>query len=961
VRTLIIRVINKIKNNKGMMFCLLLGIVLAIAIISSIPVYTNGILQRMLIKDMEKYQLDNNEYPGKYLYDRDFLTQEKEKNMKMFDTYSKTFNESVSKSTGIPLISSNITVIDQDAKTVGLTVKGDRQTEFGINIEAITELENHINISSGRMPSDKKVDGIYEVMITPEMFTMKAIVVDKIYEVRSRVYDFKTDEGKPILFKVVGVFSPKDLKDSYWHDSIWKHRGFFMNYNLFINEYLKEDKTKISNAQWYAQLDYTKIKIRNTKDILRATEGIYKSSKDGVSATSVPIYGILKSYEVRSKSLGMTLWVLQLPILLMIIFYVFMISQLITKKDKSEIAVLKSRGASTMQIVSGYFLQGIILSLLALAIGPILGILMCRVLGASNGFLEFVNRSSLDIGLKKESYFNSLYAVAMFIITMLIPVIFACRDTIVKQKQQKARSSSKPIWKRLYFDIILLFGCIYGIRNYRSLANIFKVTGAGTGEIKIDPMLFFLSTLFILALSMLFLRVFKYLMRLIYLTRRKGWSAHAYTSLVSVERNADSNQFVIIFLVLTIAQGIFSANCARTLNSSMMEQITYRNGSDIAVSVTWKMGTQKWTESQRFKYEYDKAHLRPDVFEKNMVNGMYFTDVYVEPSIDKFSSIKGVELTTKVLTRKGAQCGAIDNAYVMGIIPHEFGEVSQLRKGLIPHYFNEYLNIMTKEPRAVIVSTSMKKKYNAKVGDTIWFGWKGAKQISGTIFAFVDYWPTYNPYDKGESEEAPDLIVANLKNIFDATPIEPYEVWIKQADNVETASISNAIKDTGLNVEKFVSSRQEIIEKRSDAMLQGMNGALTMNFIATIIITCIGFLIYWILSIKERTLQFGIFRAMGMTSREISKLIFIEQLLISLSSAVYGIFAGILTSKLFVPMLQLIYDVQDTVLPFNVTSYSGDYIKLFICVSAIFVVGFVVMKKLSDMIKVGQALRLGDD
>ena len=46
-------VLRKIFNNKWLIACLLAGSILAVAMVSSIPMYTDGILQRMLVKDME--------------------------------------------------------------------------------------------------------------------------------------------------------------------------------------------------------------------------------------------------------------------------------------------------------------------------------------------------------------------------------------------------------------------------------------------------------------------------------------------------------------------------------------------------------------------------------------------------------------------------------------------------------------------------------------------------------------------------------------------------------------------------------------------------------------------------------------------------------------------------------------------------------------------------------------------
>ncbi|NLG37391.1 MAG: ABC transporter permease, partial [Clostridiales bacterium] len=61
-------VLRKLLNNKWMVACLLVGSIVAVAMISSIPMYTDGILQRMLIKDMEAYQQRTGSYPGRYLF-----------------------------------------------------------------------------------------------------------------------------------------------------------------------------------------------------------------------------------------------------------------------------------------------------------------------------------------------------------------------------------------------------------------------------------------------------------------------------------------------------------------------------------------------------------------------------------------------------------------------------------------------------------------------------------------------------------------------------------------------------------------------------------------------------------------------------------------------------------------------------------------------------------------------------
>ena len=123
----------------------------------------------------------------------------------------------------------------------------------------------------------------------------------------------------------------------------------------------------------------------------------------------------------------------------------------------------------------------------------------------------------------------------------------------------------------------------------------------------------------------------------------------------------------------------------------------------------------------------------------------------------------------------------------------------------------------------------------------------------------------------------------------------------------------------------------------------------------------IGFLIYWILSIKSRTLQFGIFRAMGMTLREIFTMLINEQIFITGVSIGAGVLVGMLTSKLFIPLIQIAYSSADQVLPLELVSISEDYVRLFVVIGAVILLCMAILVGLISKIKIAQALKLGED
>ncbi|KNY25630.1 ABC transporter permease [Pseudobacteroides cellulosolvens] len=233
--------------------------------------------------------------------------------------------------------------------------------------------------------------------------------------------------------------------------------------------------------------------------------------------------------------------------------------------------------------------------------------------------------------------------------------------------------------------------------------------------------------------------------------------------------------------------------------------------------------------------------------------------------------------------------------------------------------------------------------------------------FEAVVYAFIDYWPTYNPNIKNKSGTTSYFIVANLDYIHARYSVEPYEVWLKKKNNATSNQIYNDLAGKNINIEERKDSTEQIINMKNDPIFQGTNGALTLDFLVTLIVCIIGFLIYWIMSIQKRILQFGIFRAMGLTLKKVLGMLLCEQILITGSSVLFGIILGNFVSKIFIPMLQLVYSSEEQLPPFKVIFDQSDYIRLYIFVGIMISIGFIVLGAIISKIKINQALKLGED
>jgi putative ABC transport system permease protein len=341
---------------------------------------------------------------------------------------------------------------------------------------------------------------------------------------------------------------------------------------------------------------------------------------------------------------------------------------------------------------------------------------------------------------------------------------------------------------------------------------------------------------------------------------------------------------------------------------------------------------------------------------------------YTEPSFLPFTQLPGISHAAKVFIKEGisgdANGKSISNTKMMAIDPYDFGQVAWFRKDLLPYHINEYLNLLSGEPSSCLVSKSFSETYKVKPGDYISVGWDSLDKAVLNVYGVIDYWPSWNPEKDPDSLQKgyPNLIVANLPYIQDHLSMEPYSIWLKMKPDATSQQVYEAIKKENIPVLSLRDSRQEILKLRSSDPFQlTINGLMTMGFLISGVICLIGFLIYWVITLGSRTLQFGIFRAMGISVKQLIRMMACEQFFTSGVSMGAGILIGGLTSRIFAQLFQISYNAELQVPPFKVVSYISDRLKVYLLIAIIMIFGLLILIYLLSRIKIHQAIKLGED
>ena len=950
--------IRKMLKTKWMVLCLFIGFLMAAGMMSAVPIYMDASLQRMLIKDMEAYQLGSGDYPGIYS-----VTKAVSANMGTAEQIN-LINELpvlVEEQIGtikIPVGASKTILVD-NLQYISIGTNKNGSTTTRAKVTAMTGFKDHIVIKSGRMYCDGGVaeDGAYEVVVNDSAIKSLDIVLGGEYPLRA-----VDTSQQPLKIRVVGVFEQSDPNDVYWSETMDPYiNSIFLDYDCFKNMLSSGTSTSLTEISTRYALSYQSMDMNDLSSITTEIGDDFTLYSGLGYSFEMGIYKILLEYADEAAKLTSILWILQIPTMVMLGFYLFMVSQLNVEQEKNEIAVFKSRGASSKQIFFLYAAEAGFLGLVTLVVAPFIGLVLCRFLGVSNGFLEFVNRTGIAAKITGTAVIYALLAIIVFFLTTMVPIIPASKLSIVEYKASKTKVVKVQLWEKCCIDIILIAAAavFYNIYTANEI-----ISTESTGEI--NPFFFIFSTCLVLGLGLLFIRIYPYFLRAVYTMFKPLWSPAQYMAITSVSRAQGGKvRFLMLFLIVTFSLGIFSANVARTINNQKEDRIYYSTGADIRLKEYW----QETTTS-----------------DESMT-----TTGYVERDFGRFEELSGVKTATRVLINEKAKLSVgkntASNVMLMAIEPYKFANTAWFRNDLLPVHWWNYTNALQDFPSGIILSRALADAYEIELGDLVETKWSGNDTIDATVVAIVDYWPGINPNEaqkkvttpaderkkqkeEEETEEAEEVtasyaskyfMVMNYNYIYNLTDIEPYEVWIDLEDGATSEKLYSDISDKRIPVEYITDSSQRLIAEKNEPQLQGMNGALTMSFVIIMIMTIIGFLIYWILSIKSRTLQFGILRAMGVTFREIIGIIGYEQILVSGVSIAMSFIIGGITSDLFVPLFRSMYNPIDQVPPFRVAALQSDYIKIYIIIVLMLGGGFAILGNLIKKININKALKLGED
>ncbi|MCR4683994.1 MAG: ABC transporter permease [Lachnospiraceae bacterium] len=944
-------IFNKIKNKKLLNASLLIGVTLLGAFLCIYPMFLSGSLNRLLetlfIQQVEQSEV----FPAAIIEEKvtafdEFASADEMEERLAGD--AKNWENGL----GEPMIQEQ-----QIMQYRG----GSAQTSFGskskvVHLGYIPKLYEYADVvygigadgaeqSENTFVKEALTRGAYPCVISQTTMDKNDLVVGEELSFKYRTYD---DDAPEILFVITGIIEEKEEDAFFWYKRLGEYDQM-----LFL---LPEDFSKIAadneigeiTCMEAALFDYTKINHNNMHNCL----SYLRQLREGDASVSNNFEALLTSYTDQETAIRMILFTFELPIIALLLLFLYMVSGRILEMETTEIAMLKSRGVGRVKIIAIYALQSSIIAFAGCVLGLPVGFLLCRLAAGTNAFLSFSLKDVSAYGFTWMMIPFAMIAFVLSVLFMTLPVIALSKLTITDRKSLRVSVKHKPMWEKYYLDVLLLLVSGYLLYNYYKQSDSMAQTIIEGGGI--DPVIFLDSSLFILSCGLVVLRLAGYLVRLIYRIGKKHWTPANFIAFMQIIRGAKKQGFISVFLVMTVAMGVFNTNLARTVNENAEDRIRYNLGCDLRLEEQWQLTTIRGQTNTTWSYK------EPDFLKYDALKEYGATNLTRVLRDDNTDIIIGSK------TEKGNT--------LYGIHTREFGETAVLKDNVNARHWFYDLNALAEDPKGVIISANLAAKYGLKEGDKLKYARYSPlnndktyatveARVVGIVNAFPGYESTVYRMTEDGSVEAKEqyLLVANYANVISDFSQTPYSVWVRLNDNADADKIKTVLKEIAPNLKEHTFLDEEIQKNRDSAMLQITNGMFSVGFIISLLICVVGFLIYWVLTIRERELLYGIYRAMGMSMREIVKMLITEQLFSSLLAAVSGFGVGALTTFLFTKLISIVYLPRKHNLPLTIFVRASDSVRIIATIAVSFLVCFFIMRRLIRDLNITKALKMGED
>ena len=437
---------KRLVAQRGLALAVILGLVVAVALAVSLPLYADAVNYRVLQEQLDAKSdgavIQRPPFAFMYMYMGSLSTHWNGPIPSRSTTTSRIARRRIwrlPQKLGIRYFATDkLALYNNDPAAYG----GNQKPLEWINLSTVNDLASHINLLEGRFPNPATPadDSTIEVLAYEELATKLGLQTGETYILLDRSGAFGKGKTTQIPVRITGIWNARDENEDYWFfrpDAFTD--AFLVPEETFRDRISLFNKGEVYLAVWYQIMDGAGVHAESVGSLVA---NILRTQQTAIGLLpnlqlSVSPMESLEKYQQSTSWLSIVLYAFSVPILGMVLVFVGLVAGLAAERQRNETAIFRSRGAAIGQVVGITFSEGVLLGAVALILGLLLGERVAGMMGHARGFLDFSAQTDLRINLTTGGLRLGIILLGVALLTQMAPSFANARHTIITYKQEQ--------------------------------------------------------------------------------------------------------------------------------------------------------------------------------------------------------------------------------------------------------------------------------------------------------------------------------------------------------------------------------------------------------------------------------------------------------------------------------------------------------------------------------------------
>jgi ABC-type lipoprotein release transport system permease subunit len=299
----------------------------------------------------------------------------------------------------------------------------------------------------------------------------------------------------------------------------------------------------------------------------------------GAIPTTTFINNLINEFNTRSVVVGGPILAMLALVVGGAIYFLVYTAAMTVEREGSEIALLKTRGASSAQTIGIHMGQSLVIAVAAALLAPLVARWLVGFTGRIPPLSTLTGGEPLEVTQQRSVLPFMIIGGILTFVAMGVAIMPYARRGVLALRSLAARPGTQSVWQKYNLDLFAIALSLVMLFQLRLRGFINQTTGEAT----LDPLAIMFPALLLFTGALILLRIFPYVLKLV------GWLLTKPRSMATaltgwhLGRNPVPYGRLALLVWVTTGLGAFALTYAATLENSYQDRAAFAAGADVRI------------------------------------------------------------------------------------------------------------------------------------------------------------------------------------------------------------------------------------------------------------------------------------------------------------------------------------------------------------------------------------------